>query len=298
MSDIGTITELEPEDGLGWIENASGERIRFGGTACKGFVPAIGMTVEVLGTKAGYGGTIKATEVRQAKGKAAAAAAPKVAPAAAAAAAAAAPRTHLHTLQSANVGAEDLLSTLIGRADVDDALHADLVSLKLELRPSPAAGVECNNPWLYVIATDGAGNAYGLYTHPLLAEHDAPPWACWNRTANTVRALATDTASFLQGFLATAKTRGGDPAAVERTRTTLVRLGMSDEQGQPFGEGEWASWLPPSDEALRPLSEYIAESDGAEMERGLLAYASRRGDAEATEALNSLYVSWEWKPPS
>ncbi|RLB57293.1 MAG: hypothetical protein DRJ42_00925, partial [Deltaproteobacteria bacterium] len=95
MSDIGTITELEPEDGLGWIELGNGDRIRFGGTACKGFVPAIGMTVEVHGTRPGFRGTVKATEVTQVKG----AAVPKAtAGAPGAPAAAAAPRTNLHTL--------------------------------------------------------------------------------------------------------------------------------------------------------------------------------------------------------
>ncbi len=33
----GTIVELNPVDALGWIELDEGGRIRFGGTACKGF---------------------------------------------------------------------------------------------------------------------------------------------------------------------------------------------------------------------------------------------------------------------
>ena len=66
MSEVGTIVSIEPEDGLGWIEMPNGDRVRFGGTACKGFVPAVGLAVEVVGTRPGYGGTVKATELRKA----------------------------------------------------------------------------------------------------------------------------------------------------------------------------------------------------------------------------------------
>jgi hypothetical protein len=33
------------------------------------------------------------------------------------------------------------------------------------------------------------------------------------------------------------------------------------------------------------------------MERGLLAYASRKSNQEALDALNGLYEAWDWHPP-
>ncbi len=293
MSDIGTITELEPEDGLGWIELGNGDRIRFGGTACKGFVPAIGMTVEVHGTRPGFRGTVKATEVTQVKG----AAVPK-AKAGAPGAAAPAPRTNLHTLQSAEVRADDLLLGLLGRADVDDTLHQDLETLHFEVQPQRAVGLGCDNPWIYVVAMDGGGNAYGLYTHPLLAGHLPLPWVFWDHEDETVKCLAADTPTFLQGMLATAGPSGVNPAVIQRAHGTLVKVGMPDAQGQAFADGEAVTWLPPGDDVLRPLDQYLAETDGAEMERGLLAHASRRHDAQAKKALYSLYETWQWTVPS
>ncbi|HJL15179.1 MAG TPA: hypothetical protein RMH99_05960 [Sandaracinaceae bacterium LLY-WYZ-13_1] len=289
--DIGTITEIEPEDQLGWIELANGERIRFGGTACKGFVPAVGMSVRVLGTRPGYRGVLKATGLEKVSGAAAAAA-----PAAPADAAADEPRTALHALQQSGVRSEELLQKLLGKADVDDALHADLEALCFEVRPGPGAEVGCGNPWVFVVAMDGGRNAYGLYTHPLLAEHPQLPWVFWDHERDTVRALADDTAGFLQGLLATASASGVDPTVVQRAHRAFVELGMPDAQGQPFGDGVLAEWLPPEGDALRPVDAYLAETDGAEMERGLLAHAWR-GDARAVEALRSLYETWGWTPP-
>lgn len=298
MSDIGTITEIEPEDGLGWIEIAGGDRIRFGGTACKGFVPAIGMTVEVLGTRPGFRGVLKATEVRAAAGAAVSSAAMAAAAAAAnTAAPVAVPRTGLHTFQESGVRGDDLLLALLGRADVDDVLHRDLIALKFEPKPMFARNLACQNPWLYVLATDGAGNGYGVYAHPLIAEQQALPWVSWNHESFALRSLAADTPSFLQGKLASAGASGAPREVIARTHQTLVKLGMPDAQGQPFGEVPAAPWLPPDDAALRPLDDYLKETDGAEMERGLLAYASRRRDARAKEALESLYGTWGWKPP-
>lgn len=293
MSDIGKITEIEPEDGLGWIEIESGERIRFGGTACKGFVPAVGMMVDVLGSKPGFRGVLKATEIRKVSD------APSIRPEAPGAAPAApAPRTSLATIQSAGVNADDLLLTLLGRADVDHALHADLGALMFEVDAMPASEIDCLNPWVYVVAMDGGGNAYGLYTHPLLPQGAPLPWVVWDHEVDTVRKLAGDTSSFLQGLLATAASARVDGSIIARTQQMLVKMGMAEAAAEPFGDGELATWLPPEDDTLRPLAEYLAETDGAEMERGLLAYTWRRQDAQAKEALRSLYVTWEWSPPS
>ena len=59
----GTISDLSPQDGLGWITLDDGARVRFGATACKGFVPSVGTRVSVVGTAPGYGGVTKATQV-------------------------------------------------------------------------------------------------------------------------------------------------------------------------------------------------------------------------------------------
>jgi hypothetical protein len=61
----GTIVELDPIDALGWIELDEGGRVRFGGTALKGFTtnPGVGTRVEVRGTTPGYKGALKAVQV-------------------------------------------------------------------------------------------------------------------------------------------------------------------------------------------------------------------------------------------
>lgn len=299
MSDVGTITEIEPEDQLGWIEMPNGDRVRFGGTACKGFVPEIGMTVKVLGTKPGYGGTTKATGLEKVadvagKGPAAVAAA---AGGGAAASAPPAPRTSLHTVQNAGIRADELLLKILGRADMDDQLHADLESLHFEVQPMPASELDCHNPWLYVIAMDGGGNAYGLYQHPVVAEFPQAPWVFWDHETDHVRFLAADTGAFFQSILAEGQQGGASTAAaVPRARQTLSMLGVPAEPGSLLNEQKM-TWLPPEDDELRPLDEYLAESDGAEMERGLLAYVSRKQEPRARQPLESLYQAWGWNAP-
>lgn len=296
MSDIGTITEIEPEDGLGWIELETGDRVRFGGTACKTFVPAVGMTVRVLGTRPGYGGTVKATELEQIGD------APKAGLAAVAGAVGAqpvaVPRTSLHTVQNSGVRADDLLLTILGRADVDDQLHADLEAVSFGVQPAPGPELACPNPWFYAVAQDGAGNAFGIYAHPMYETHPAQPWLYWSREAGVLRLLAADTGGVLPQVLATAAAASVDPATIARLRSDLVKLGMPDVEGEPHGGGAKVDWLPPDDAELRPLDDYLAETDGTEMERGLLAHAYRRGDAHAAETLRSIYQAWEWSLPS
>ncbi|MFK7991322.1 MAG: hypothetical protein AB8I08_35225 [Sandaracinaceae bacterium] len=301
MSDIGTITEIEPEDGLGWIELGNGDRVRFGGTACKGFVPAIGMLVEIIGTKAGYRGVLKATELRKAPKGAVPTQAPSSAgaPAATAASApasppasppAAAPRTALHTLTSLGVGVSDLLSTVVGRSDVDHAFHGALAAAGLDPSPAPASALGSKNPWFLGVVRDAAG-AYGLYVHPMLAEHPEFPWVRWDRDGDRLQAVAPDTASFLGGLL-----MGLAPTHRAALGPVWERLGVAPAEAalQPGP----AEWLPPEGAALRPLDDYLNEADGVEMERGLLAYAWRHGDANALSSLNALYQAWEWVPPS
>ena len=299
MSDVGTITEIEPEDQLGWIEMENGDRVRFGGTACRGFVPEIGMTVKVLGTKPGYGGTTKATgleKIKDVAGKG---------PAAVAATAGGSskpaprpqPRKSLHLVQSAGIRADELLLKILGRADMDDVLHADLETLMFEVQPMPASELDCHNPWLYVIAMNGGGDAYGLYQHPVVAEFPQAPWVFWNHETDHVSFLAADTGAFFQGILADAQQSGTDPAVVARARQTLSMLGVPAEPGAPLEEQKMP-WLPPEDDELRPLDEYLGESDGAEMERGLLAYVSRKQEARAKQPLKALYEAWGWNAPA
>ncbi len=282
MSDVGKITEIEPEDGLGWIEMPDGARVRFGGTACKGFVPTIGMSVQVLGTKAGYGGTVKATELKEVRTGAALGMQPVKK--------AGAPRTSLHTVQSSGVRADDVLLQLLGLADVSDPVHADLKALHFSI--SPGSPIACKNPWFFLVAADARGIAYGLYTHPMVAEHPQAPWVAWDKTTDHIRSVAAHTGGILQGLLAGST----DAELVARSRQTFVKLGMPDEAAAPL-QPQPAAWLPPEDDALRPLADYLGESDGAEMERGLLAYASRKANQEALEALNGLYEAWDWHPP-
>jgi len=287
MSEMGKITEIQPEDGLGWIEMPDGSRVRFGGTACKGFVPSIGMYVRVLGTKPGFRGVLKATELEHVKAGAASAEA---------ASAPGAPRQFLHTVQASGVRADDVLLQLLGLADVSDPMFADLESLHVELQPTLASELGCHNPWFYAIAMDGGGNAYGLYTHPMVANYAHDPWLFWDHELDRVRYVAETTGELLLGLLANAAESGVDATVVARARIAFVKLGMVGDAGAPIAEAK-AEWLPPEDDELRPLAEYLAEQDVAEMERGVAAYAWRKQDPEAIASLASLYKAWEWKPP-
>jgi len=294
MGDVGTITEIEPEDGLGWIEMPSGERVRFGGTACKGFVPAIGMKVRVTGTKPGYGGTVKATGLERV------ADAPRELRKGSASQSIPVPRQSLLTVQNAGVPADDLLLKLLGRADVDDALHADLKAASFSVNPRPGTELGCTNPWFYAVAdlADGA-SAYGLYAHPMFEAQPARPWVLWRPETRALRYVGLDTAQLLPRVLATATAEGVDAAAVHRLQTDLVKLGMPSEPGAPITVGERVDWLPPEPSELRPVDAYLQESDGGEMERGLLAHAyATPPDPRAAEALRSLYATWEWALPA
>lgn len=289
MSDIGTITEIEPEDGLGWIEMPNGDRVRFGGTACKGFVPAIGMSVRVVSTRPGYGGTTKATALEHV------ADAPRTFASEAPGAAPPPPRTSLHALQAAGVRAEATLEGLLARADADDALHADLAAAGFETGVTGRAG--CPNPWLFAVATDPRGNVFGLYAHPMF---DAElPWVMWRPAERVLRLVAFDDATFFPALLAQAEASGVDAARVQRLRRDLVALGMPDVASEPFGEGQKVDWLPPDEAELAPLETYLGTSDGGLMERGLIAHAfGPQPNPQAHQALVALYESWGWSLPS
>ena len=293
MSDVGTITEIEPEDQLGWIELEDSTRVRFGGTACQGFVPEVGMRVRILGTRPGYGGTVKATGLEKVQ-----AAPPKPLPSSSSGASAGAeppraPRTSLHRVQSAGVRADDFLLALLGRADVDDAFHRSLERLSFELKPGAASALGYHNPWMYVVAIEGSSSAYGLYQHPLVAHFPDAPWVRWHRATGALRYLAADTATFMKRLLAGASSGPVD----DQARITLTQLGMPGGAAAPLDDGEKMPWLPPDDDELRPLADYLAETDGAQMERGLLAHVARDESPEAQRALERLYQAWGWETP-
>jgi hypothetical protein len=294
MSDIGTITEIEPEDGLGWIDLEDSSRVRFGVTACKGFVPAIGMVVRVMGTRPGYGGTVKATELERVADAPKAAFAVEAKPGAAPPP----PRTSLHDAQSSGVRADDVLLAILGRSDADDALHANLVAIGFHVKTAPGLKLGCRNPWFYAIAGDGRGNYYGLYAHPMFAGQAVQPWVLFDHYANTLRWIAEDAAGLFPRLLASASAAGVAAETIARVRHDLVKLGVPEVQGQPLEGGDKMTWLPPDEVEIRPLDDYLAETDGGEMERGLLAHAYGRGDARAAEALRSIYATWEWNLPS
>jgi hypothetical protein len=60
---LATIASYEPVDGLGTLEVGGGDPLRFGRSACRGFEPAVGVTVEVAATSAHPLGGWRATEV-------------------------------------------------------------------------------------------------------------------------------------------------------------------------------------------------------------------------------------------
>jgi len=289
MSNIGTITEIEPEDGLGWIEMPSGDRVRFGGTACKGFVPAVGMSVRVVATRPGYGGTTKATELQHV------ADAPRTFAKAQAEEPLPPPRTSLQALQAAGIQAEPLLEGLLARVDVDDALHADLAAAGFETGVTGRAG--CPNPWFFAIATDRQENLLGLYAHPMF---DAElPWVIWQPAERTLRLLAFDSATFFSALLARAETDGTDPGVVQGLRRVLIALGMPETPSDPLGPGQKVDWLPPDEDELEALDTYLDTSDGGQMERGLIAHAfGSRPNTQAHRALVAVYESWGWSLPS
>lgn len=226
----GTISDLSPQDGLGWISLDEGSRVRFGATACKGFVPSVGMRVQVVGTAPGYGGVVKATQVVPL---------PK-----GAAAAPVASRGNLAKLDALKIPVDAVLRSIVERADTDNAFHADLKSLMFEISPKRAAEIECMADACSVVAMDGAGNAFGLYI-----SDTAPgtPWVYWDHEIDTLAFIAPDTLAFFAGLLAERELRLKDPAPAQRVRGVLRELGVAIAPfhgADGFLEGQPVKWLP------------------------------------------------------
>ncbi len=226
----GTITELSPQDGLGWITLDDGARVRFGATSCKGFVPSLGTRVGVVGTAPGFRGVIKATEVVPLPKNAAARTAPS--------------RANLAKLDAMKVPFDDVLRSIVGRADTDDAFFADLERAKFVVRPGRAAEIECVADGFSVVAMDGGGNAFGVY---LSDSMPGTPWVYWDHEIDTLAYVAPDTLAFFAGLLAERQGSLKDPAPLERVRSVLTELGVALATvygAETFLEGQPVKWLP------------------------------------------------------
>ena len=287
----GTIAEFDRMDGLGWIDLANGERIRFGGTACKGFVPRIGLRVAVLETTRGYGGVTKAAGLRSLEAKPPAPAVPQPP--------APRPRASLARVDAYSIPIDPQLRRVLARWDSDDTFSSDLEALMFEVDPMLSEELDCNDPWFFVIAMDGAGNAYGLYLHPDAPRENGPPWVFWDHEVTAVHYLASSTEELFGGVLRDAASWRDDRAPIERARKVFADLGISCPAEGPELVEARASWLPPPDDGLLTVDEYLATlpTDPRIAELGLLAHASHHRDARARARLDALYDQRGWSVP-
>lgn len=293
---VGTITELEPMDGLGWIECDGGSRVRFGSTACKGFVPQIGLQVAVEETTIGFRGVEKAVRLSTLQAPQAASAEDRPS--------APAPRNAISILDSDGVPIDPHLNQVLARWDTDDRFNIDLETLMFEIAPMPATELDCNNPWFYVIAMDGSGNAYGLYLYPDSQPGQLAPWVFWDHEVDTIFFLATETTSFFAGLLNEAPEWGASPDVVTRVRGVLGELGVDvgtpEQMAATLPDEELKGWLPPRENNTLSVDEYVTllDADPSQAVPGLMAHASRNRDTRATAQLKSYFASRGWVVPA
>ncbi len=233
----GTISAMEPLDGLGWITTDAGAQIRFGGTACRGFVPRLGMRVRILGTQPGYGGTTKATQLASLDPPHP----PPVAPPPSKRA------SSVAALDALGVGVDEPLRRVLQRWDVDDAFHDDLEGVMFQVAPMRAEELDCDAPDLVVIAMNGGGSAYGLYVEPRVVETVGRPWVFWDHEDDTLHYLARDTPAFFAGYLDFVDGWVRDHGVVKRVRAALLEEGLTLDApgagGRDFHAGQPTSWL-------------------------------------------------------
>jgi hypothetical protein len=187
---------------------------------------------------------------------------------------------------------EPLLQRVLERVEADPQFRRDLDLAGFQPWPSPADEIDCLNPWLFVIAMNGGGNAFGLYVHPTAVRDGVAPWVEWEHEDDSLRFWARDTDAFFRALLA-------NLFELEEVRLRLhvlfIEMGMSSAPAPAEGA---PAWLPPRHEGLRPVEHFLSllAADPAEAERGLLTHAMDQ-DPRAREALELLNARRGWLPP-
>lgn len=196
---------------------------------------------------------------------------------------------------------EPLLRRILERSHVDPVFCADLDACAFQASPMTSDEVDCLNPWLFVIAMNGGGSAYGLYVHPEAMVNGVAPWAYWEHEDDTISCLASDTDRFFRGLVDFAASWSRTPDRVARARSVLGELGVRMD-GEPvkldFERETPTAWVPPVGAARESVDVYLGllERDPARAERGLLAHRMDQ-DRRAREALDALYRQRGWSPP-
>lgn len=201
----GTITELSPQDGLGWITTDDGERIRFGGNACR-FMPQVGLRVRVLGTEPAYSGGLKATAVELAPGQAA----PAVVQSAA-------PPGDVSKLLALGIPVDDALQRIVRHADENPGFRSDLEWLRFELNPMQATELDCHATDFFVVALNGGGSAFGL-------DATGTTWKFWDHEDDSIVVVCKGTPSFFAGLLWQRGQFMKKREPLERARATLTSV--------------------------------------------------------------------------
>ena len=112
-----------------------------------------------------------------------------------------------------------------------------------EIAPKRAADVGCVADAFTVIATDGAGNAFGLYLSDAV---QGTPWVYRDHEIDTLAFIAPDTLAFFSGLLAERAPRVKDASHAERVRGVLRELGVAVgpfSNADSFLEGQPVKWL-------------------------------------------------------
>jgi len=209
----------------------------------------------------------------------------------------------LAALETYHVPVERLLRSVLERLAGDEELRRDFDLSGFQPYPSPSDEIDCQNPWFFVVAMNGAGSAYGLYVHPEVIRDGVAPWVFWEHEDDGIFFLADDSAAFFGGFVASVADWCRDRAQLERMRAALARLGVTTDVPPldlaPADTGPNRPWLPPREADLLTTGEYLAlrSTDPGSAERGLLGRWHYLRDPEAGRALDDLYRAKNWAPP-
>jgi hypothetical protein len=214
------------------------------------------------------------------------------------------PREPFEHLDKHAIAVEPVLRELLERCVRDERFRQDLDLCGFQPWPSPSDEIDCLNPWLFVIAMNGGGSAYGLYVHPDAIRDGVAPWAYWEHEDDGIYWLADDSDTFFRGFLQSLDWVD-DQAQVERIRAVFRELGIRVDDGpvemeiHPESTGPNRPWLPPAEDDLLTTGDYLAmlDSDPDAAELGLLGVWHYRREPEAGKALDAYYERRGWKPP-